>query len=133
MSLYESISLTELPIVTFSHCGVALNFLLDTGSNWNYISKNTYELIEEDIDQIKESNSTVISPSKGTKSEIKVHTVIKYKDSLFPVEMHVCPDLNYSFKEVKDNTGVTVHGILGTKFLNKYGYILDFKNLKVYR
>ena len=53
---------------------------------------------------------------------------IKYKDLSFTEEF-VVSDLDTVFSEVKKNTGVQIHGILGSKFFEKYKYIIDFKEL----
>jgi hypothetical protein len=42
-------------------------------------------------------------------------------------------NLNDLFNTIKENYGVTVHGILGTNFLDKYNYVIDFKDYKLYR
>jgi hypothetical protein len=37
-------------------------------------------------------------------------------------------DLKDAFDNIKSEHGVTIYGILGSDFLSKYKYILDFKD-----
>ena len=57
---------------------------------------------------------------------------VKYKDNEFEDEFAII-DLDDAFNSIKNSTGVQIHGILGTKFFEKYKYVLDFSNLTVYR
>jgi hypothetical protein len=37
-----------------------------------------------------------------------------------------------AFGHMKQDTGVTLHGIIGSKFFNKFKYVLDFDELIAY-
>ena len=41
-------------------------------------------------------------------------------------------DMSYAFNSIKQSTGVNIHGILGNSFFEKYGYVIDFKELVAY-
>ena len=41
-------------------------------------------------------------------------------------------DMQDAFDRVKQESGVTIHGILGNLFFEKYKYVLDFKELAAY-
>ena len=41
-------------------------------------------------------------------------------------------DMQEAFDNVKKESGVTIHGILGSKFFEEYKYVLDFKELIAY-
>lgn len=129
ISFKESLDLTELPIVTFYYDDVKrikLNFLLDTGSNLSHINKSVLSSINENYEE-KESVSVIGINGSPMKSSI-CNLDIKYKDLSFTEEF-VVSDLDTVFSEVKKNTGVQIHGILGSKFFEKYKYIIDFKEL----
>ena len=56
---------------------------------------------------------------------------ISYKDIHYPAYFMVC-DMKTSFDNIKKETGVTVHGILGSRFFKEYKSILDFAEFKAY-
>ena len=56
---------------------------------------------------------------------------IYYKDQKFEEEFSIT-DLDGAFDIIKKENGVQIHGILGSKFFEKYKYILDFKELIAY-
>ena len=46
--------------------------------------------------------------------------------------MSISAELEETTKYIKENTGVEIHGLLGTDFLQNYKYVIDFKSLEVY-
>ena len=53
---------------------------------------------------------------------------ITYKNQIFEEEFSIT-DLDEAFSVVKQESGVQIHGILGSKFFEKYRYVLDFGEL----
>lgn len=132
MSLKESLDLTGIPIVTFTQENVKYNFLLDTGSDVSYInSKIVYNsAIKYEATDYKLAG--FISAGGLSSSDIKIIDIpFEYKRTSFKESFAVL-DLTESFAQIKEENGVTLHGILGNTFFTKYGYILDFKELKFY-
>ena len=121
MSFRESMDLTDLPVVTFYQGNKKVNFLLDTGSNDSII-----KLEHEKLDVVSEIYGI------GGKT-FAPHTKIafKYKDLTFKYNFQVV-DLSPTFNTIKEQTGVVIHGILGSCFFREYKYILDFNNLVAY-
>lgn len=128
MSFIESINLTGLPIITFHNNGHPVNMVLDTGSNVCIINKNMltdlkYEVGEEHVGVIglngeAEAGDTVILP-------------LAYKDWEFDFECWAT-DLSETVSSMKKEYGVTIHGLLGTGFFQKYKYVLDFNEMVAY-
>ena len=56
---------------------------------------------------------------------------VSYRNQKFHEEFSAA-DLNKAFNAVKQETGVQIHGILGSRFFEKYQYVLDFKELAAY-
>lgn len=127
ISFKESMDLVELPVITFYSNNKKLNFLLDTGSDNSYINKSAMKGLE-----YHECGNTSVIGMEGNKADITLCTMsLKYKDHIFTDNFGVL-DLNDAFHIVKQESGVTIHGILGSKFFQKYKYILDFKKLAAY-
>ncbi len=128
MSFKESIDLAELPIVTFYQNDKKFNFLLDTGSNYSHISKKAVALIKGEIIEAK---AEVAGIGKSTTSGI-CKTSLNYKGAEYNIDLNIGEHLDSAFACIKSETGVTVHGILGNQFFQKYKYILDFNKLVAY-
>lgn len=128
ISFKESMDLVELPVITFYNKDKKLNFLLDTGSNISYINNS----ILKDISIEDTSKEIKVIGIEGNPINTKIcKIVITYKDITFTEEFSIA-NLNDAFDIVKQESGVQIHGILGSKFFEKYKYIIDFKTLAAY-
>ncbi len=128
MSIKESMDLVNLPVVTFENNGNKYNFIIDTGANDSIINEAC-----EDILVTPNKTKNTVQGISG--NEQKCHTVsieFTYKGIAFNTVFNVV-DLKELLDSIKDNYGVTVHGILGTNFLDKYNYVIDFKDYIIYR
>lgn len=128
ISFKEAMDLVELPVVTFYNSDKKLNFLLDTGSNVSYINNSIISLLDhEKID--KEMDTIGIEGNKVSNQFCKMS--VAYKNQVFEEEFSIA-DLDEAFSVVKQESGVQIHGILGSKFFERYKYVLDFKELTAY-
>ena len=128
ISFKEAMDLVELPVVTFYNGDTKLNFLLDTGSNVSYINSSIIPLlVHEKTD--KEMDTIGIEGNKVSNQFCKMS--VTYKNQVFEEEFSIA-DLDEAFGVVKQESGVQIHGILGSKFFERYKYVLDFKELIAY-
>lgn len=128
MSIKESMDLVELPIITMLNDGNKYNFIVDTGANYCLISNKCKKII---CSPLREKNEMI--GIGGEKREC--HTVgidLIYKDKTFNAAFNVT-DIDNIINTIKAEYGVTIHGILGTKFLDEYNYVIDFKDYTIYR
>ena len=128
LSFKDSLDLTDLPVVTFYSGHKKLNMLLDTGSSECIINKEYLDSIcYTETDKKKEifgmEGNIVINPI--------VSTTISYSGLKFDVEL-IAMDMNQAFGTIKKESGVTIHGIIGSNFFTRYKYILDFDKLMFY-
>ena len=128
ISFREAMDLAELPVITFYNGDRKINFLLDTGSNISYLNKSIVSsLVVESTGE--ESNIIGI---EGNKVNCKIcKMIIKRKNQKFEEEFSIA-DLDKAFRIVKEESGVQIHGILGSRFFEKYKYVLDFKDYIAY-
>lgn len=129
ISFRESIDLVDVPVVTFYIKGRRCNLLLDTGSDLSYIDINylNYNHIGNPAGKTVKSIGV-----EGTDRTSELHKLeITYRDNVF-VEDFYASDFSAAFGKVKSQTGVTIHGILGSNFLSAYKYIIDFKEFVAY-
>ena len=128
ISFKESMDLTELPVVTFYNNNQKLNFLLDTGSNDSHINMSVLPNLEHEILQYQKNLIGV----EGNPIEcLFCNMAITYKDQKFEGDFSVT-ELDDAFNAIKQESGVQIHGILGSKFFQKYRYVLDFDSLIAY-
>lgn len=128
ISFREAMDLAELPVITFYNGDKKINFLLDTGSNISYLNESIVSsLVTESTGE--ESNIIGI---EGNKVNCKIcKMIIRRKNQKFEEEFSIA-DLDKAFSIVKKESGVQIHGILGSRFFEKYKYVLDFKDYVAY-
>lgn len=128
MSFRESLDLVELPVVTFRQGSRKINLLLDTGSNNCIIDKTFLECLEH----IMLEQTTNLMGMEGNNNITKVCSLkLSYKDKEYEYP-YIVQDMSAAFGAIKNETGVTIHGILGSKFFNEFKYVLDFEELIAY-
>lgn len=128
ISFKESMDLTELPVVTFYNKGRKVNFLLDTGSNVSYINSSILpNLFYKELNKEMET----IGIEGNQKNEKFCEMNIEYKKNTFTEEFCIS-NLDKAFNLIKQESGVTICGILGSLFFQKYEYVLDFKDQIIY-
>ena len=130
ISFMETFNLTEIPIVTFLAGDAKINFLLDTGASKSFISPSASKLI---VGKEAIGSMDVISATGTENMTCKmIETVLSYKDRDYEVKLFVNKGLETSFKDLKAEKGVVLHGVLGADFLDKYSYVLDFEKYLAY-
>lgn len=128
MSFREAMDLVELPVVTFYNKDTKLNFLLDTGSDLSYINKSILPSLK--YKEVNESRN-IISVGGNSQTLGCCDMTVTYRNQKF-IDRFYISDLDEAFRAIKAETGVQIHGILGSKFFAKYKYILDFESLVAY-
>lgn len=128
MSFQNSIDLAELPVVTFYQGNKKINLLLDTGSNNCVIDKKFLKSIKHKMLDC----STDIFGLEGKAQRSNVCVIkMSYKGREYEYP-YVVQDMSAVFGSIKKDTGVIIHGMLGSKFFNEFKYVLDFDELIAY-
>lgn len=130
ISFLETFNLTEMPIVTFFAGKNKLNFLLDTGSSNSHISNKASKLVEGNRENI-ETEITSATTVENVTCE-RIDTILTYNNKDFKVKLFINKSLDDTFKSLKKNQGISLHGILGNDFLSEYSYIIDFEKYLAY-
>lgn len=128
ISFQQAFDLTEMPIITLYQGNNKFNFLLDTGSNNSIIDKNILDQIDHKI--INERSN--LFGMEGRVQEVSMcKIVLSYKEKEYEYK-YLIQDMKAPFDNIKNTTGVTLHGIIGSNFFNEYKYVLDFSELVAY-
>ena len=125
----ESMDLLNVPVVTFTNNGQKLHFLLDTGGDYSYIDSSVLDTL--DIKSKDDSSIKVSTGSTGFHSSGKVTIDIEYRGNTFE-ETFVVHDLKEQFASAFSNSGLVVHGVLGSMFFAKHKYELNFEDFTAY-
>lgn len=128
VSFQEAMDLVDLPIITVQNNNTKINLLLDTGSNSSYISPGVLNSLK--YDEIDLTNTTVGFGGSSTHSK-GCNMKIKYKKLTFE-DTFIIMQSDDVFTAIKQECGVQVHGILGSKFFDRYSYVIDFSDLTAY-
>ena len=130
ISFKEAIDLTELPVVTFVGKGRKLNFLIDTGANNSILNESVVNKMKLECEEFEgvETNTAGgnINLNKVT------NLTIKFDDKREYDECFLVSNMDEAFNSVKEETGVMIHGILGSNFFAKHKYIIDYDSLALY-
>ena len=128
VSFAEAMDLVDLPIITVQNNNTKINLLLDTGSNSSYISPSILKDLK--YDEIELTNTTIGFGGEATHTR-GCNMKIKYKKLSFK-DTFIIMESDEVFTALKQGYGVQVHGILGSKFFDRYSYVIDFGELIAY-
>lgn len=129
ISFRNSIDTLELPIITVRYNNLNLFFLLDSGSNPNYICANVVDPHREEITLADESSFYGFDGKEYPVSVVKIPFHIgrkKYQGTFYILSTSI------GFDKIEQETGVKISGIIGTRFFIKNGWVLDFSQGAVY-
>lgn len=128
ISFRAGYDLTELPVISLYQGGNVFNFLLDTGSNDSIIDSNILDKMEFTESERKSQ----LFGMEGNPQDVKCCNItLSYGTEDYPYEYVIC-DMKEAFGRIKKESGVTLHGVIGSKFFNAYKYVLDFESLIAY-
>lgn len=115
---------TDMPIIAFENNGKVHNFVIDTGASLSLIDARMLPYLEYN----KLDTTCVAYGIDGNKKEVnyvKLH--LTEGDMVFQEAFQVMEDLG-AFDNVREAYGITITGLLGLSFLEKYGAILDLNS-----
>ena len=128
MSLKYGLKKVGLPIVV-TDSKPNLCFLIDTGATNNILFSYAYAEVKDDFSTI--NKISFLSGIDGIKSEcFQVHGKIIIDNQNFDIDFSVVETAD-SMKNIQEETGIQVHGILGIPFLTQSQCILNFKELTI--
>ena len=129
MSFMEGLNLTGLPVVTMVNNGKKLNFVLDTGSVHSLINKSVIPHIEYNETEYVATLSGIDNITREEENAIEIP--LQYKGKITR-SIFVVTELSACFDEIKKETGVQLHGLLGSDFFVENRYIIDYNEMVAY-
>ena len=126
MDLSYGICKTKLPIILVEIEDKYLCFNLDTGSTCSLIDSSVVEYFKDIVEPV---GDYCISGIEGTKHKVDMITLpFNFEGQVYKPRFCVRPLLD-AFKSIEDESGIQVHGLLGTDFLLENQWIVDFRTL----
>ena len=127
-SLSKGFTSPNIPIATFYQGDKELNFIIDTGSDDNIVSKDFLPDIKHEKLDYKGTLSGV-----GGVYEVEGCTItFTHENESFTGMFIVSDTLKEAFDKIRACHGIQLHGMLGSKFLRENNIVLDFNNLMAY-
>ena len=127
-SLSHGLTSIGLPTIPVEVNNKKLCFILDTGSTCILIDSTVVEYFKDIIELV---GDYYISGIEGTKHKVDMITLpFNFEGQIYKPKFCVRPLLD-AFKSIEDESGIQVHGLIGTDFLLKNKWIIDFNELKI--
>ena len=123
-----SISKVGLPLIVTSS-KPKLCFLIDTGATHNIMFSYVYEELPSYFSTLDHSLKMIgIEGTENNVSQVKTNLCFENKEAA--VIFSVLEATN-AVRQIQQESGIQIHGILGIPFLIQNKWILDFNNLTV--
>lgn len=118
----------KLPIIPIEIKEQYLCFILDTGSTCSLIDSNVVEYFKDIVEPV---GDYYINGIEGTEHKVDMITLpFTFEGQTYKPKFCVKPLLD-AFKGIEDESGIQVHGLLGTDFLLENQCIINFEELNL--
>ena len=127
LSFADTMGRLKLPIVSLTNNGQTFKFLIDTGATLSVIDSNI-------LDKLNYSKLDIKGNAYGIDGNIVnvdyVAMTLSHGDTKF-VEQFQVMRLD-AFDNLRETDNIDLAGILGGTFLERYNFVVDYKELIVY-
>ena len=124
------LGLPVIPLKLFNETNSSL-FLIDTGSDRSIMDIAVYNHFKDKITN-SEQGQNIITTNGKTSSTLTAQFTFTIDDSLKFSEPFTCMNCSTGFNQIQKETGYQLHGILGTDFLVKHQWKIDFERLQIH-
>ena len=120
---------TSLPLIVTSGKLKNLCFLIDTGATHNVLFTYVFEHFKNEFRVLDEHQSTM--GIEGNYKECPTIEATFNFDGKDYSSVFAVLDASDAVKQVQKETGIQIHGVLGTAFLLENNWIIDFETYNV--
>ena len=127
LSFTDNMGRLNLPVVSLTNNGQSFNFLIDTGATLSVIDSNALDKLNYTKVNVTGNAYGVdgnIVPVEYARIELN-HDKVQFVDEFQIMRVD-------AFDNIKESDNIEIVGILGSTFLKRYNFTVDFKDLIVY-
>ena len=118
-----------LPLILTSGKTNNLCFLIDTGATHNTLFDFVYEHFKSEFKLLKGTYRTMGIEGHYKETPI-IEATFNFEGKDYTSTFSVL-DASEAIKQVQDETGIQIHGVLGVQFLIENKWIIDFEQMRV--
>ncbi|MDE5638407.1 MAG: hypothetical protein K2I47_01190 [Odoribacter sp.] len=118
-----------LPLILTSGKLKNICFLIDTGATRNCLFDFVYEHFKEEF-KLLEGSSKAMGIEGHYKECPIIEATFNFEGTNYTSTFSVL-NASEAIKQLQDETGVQIHGILGIPFLTENKWVIDFENLTI--
>lgn len=111
-----------IPVITLTNNGKQFNFLVDTGANYCIINES--HLTEFEYKELK-GEGTIFGMEGNVQKTNFVQASLYYEKDEFVANFQVL-DISGALDRINKQYGITVHGVLGSEFLEENRSKINF-------
>lgn len=127
-SLNYGLGKSQLPIILVDVKGEYLCFILDTGSTCSLIDSTVVEYFKDIVEPV---GDYFISGIEGTKHKVDMIILpFNFEGQIYKPKFCVKPLLD-AFSCIEQESGIQIHGLIGTDFLLENKWIIDFNKIEI--
>ena len=126
----QTLGLPVIPVKLFNEENHSL-LLVDTGSDRSIMDIAVYNHFKDKITN-SEQGQNIITTNGKTSSTLTAQFTFAIDDTQKYTESFTCMDCSTGFNQIEKETGYQLHGILGTDFLVKHQWKIDFEKLQIH-
>lgn len=119
-----------LPLILTSGKLKNLCFLIDTGSTHNSLFDFVYNHFNEEF-KILEGTQSLMGIEGHYKETSTIEATFNFEGKDYTSTFCVL-DASEAIKQVQDETGIQIHGVLGIQFLIENKWIIDFNKYQIH-
>lgn len=128
ISIEYTLKRTKLPIISVVIEDKKLCFILDTGSTCSLIDSSVVEYFKDIVEPIGEY---FVNGIDGTKHKVDIIVIPLMIEGQIYKQKFCVSSLLEAFRDIENENGIQVHGLLGTDFLYENKCIVDFKEKNI--
>ena len=118
-----------LPLILTSGELKNICFLIDTGSTHNILFDFVYNHFKDEFNIL--NNTQLLMGIEGHYKETPIIEATFNFEGMDYTSTFSILEANEAIRQVQDETGVQIHGVLGIKFLLENKWIVDFEKLEI--
>lgn len=126
----QTLGLPVIPVKLFNETNSSL-LIIDTGSDRSIMDIAVYNHFKDKITN-SEQGQNIITTNGTTSSTLTAIFDFTIDDNQKYSEPFTCMECSVGFDQIEKETGYQLHGILGTDFLVKHQWKIDFEKLQIH-